>query len=98
MSHWIHPGAEAELGDAAAYDAEHASRLVAEAFLVEYERVRDLLAENQQRGPHADFGLRICHFDRFPFWILCEESEERGAQIDAVAHPRREPGYWATRL
>ena len=43
MSHWLHPAAEAELGDAAVYYAEHASLAIAEAFLAEYERVRDLL-------------------------------------------------------
>lgn len=47
MSHWIHPEAEAELGDAAVYYATHASRAIAEAFLAEYERVLELLIENQ---------------------------------------------------
>ena len=59
MTHSIHPDAEAELGDAAVYYATHASRAVAEVFLAEYERVRDLIIENQQRGPHADSGLRV---------------------------------------
>ena len=66
MSYWIHPDAEAELGDAAVYYAQHASRAVAEAFLAEFERVRDLLVENQQLGPHGDHGLRLYHFDRSP--------------------------------
>jgi hypothetical protein len=50
VTHWIHPDTEAELGDAAVYYATHASRAIAEAFLAEYERVRDLIVENQQRG------------------------------------------------
>lgn len=58
MSYSIHPDAEAELGDAAVYYATHASKMIAAAFLAEYERVRDLLVENQQRGPHGDEGLR----------------------------------------
>lgn len=53
MSYWLHPEAEAELGDAAVYYLEHASRAVALAFLAEFERVRDLLIENAQRGPHG---------------------------------------------
>ena len=57
MSYWIHPDAEAELGDAAVYYAQHASRAVAEAFLAEYERVRDLIVENQQLGPTAN---KVC--------------------------------------
>lgn len=98
MSYWIHPDAEAELGDAAVYYAKHASRLVAEAFLAEYERVRDLLVENQQRGPHGDFGMRVYHFDRFPYSVIYDENEDVGPQIYAVAHQSREPGYWAARL
>jgi plasmid stabilization system protein ParE len=58
VSHWLHPYAEAELGEAAVYHAQHASLAIAEAFLAEHERVRDLIIENPQRGPHAEGGLR----------------------------------------
>ena len=50
MTCWLHPEAEAELGDAAVYYAQHASVAVAEAFLAEFERVRDLPIENPHRG------------------------------------------------
>jgi plasmid stabilization system protein ParE len=98
VSFWIHPDAEAELGDAAVEYAQRASLLVAEAFLAEFERVRDILIENQQRGPHGDFGMRVYHLDRFPYTIIYEENLGAGPQIYAVAHQRREPGYWASRL
>jgi ParE toxin of type II toxin-antitoxin system, parDE len=77
--------------------ATHANRLIAEAFLAEYERVRDLVIENQQRGPRVEGGLRVYHFDRFPYTLVYEEDAQRGPQIYAVAHQRREPGYWADR-
>ncbi len=57
------PGA----GDAAVYYAAEASLAIAQAFLAEYERVRDLIIENQRLGPHADGDLRGFHFDRFPY-------------------------------
>lgn len=98
MSHWIHPDAEAELGDAAAYYATHASKMIALAFLDEYERVRDLLVENQQRGSHSEDGLRVYYFDRFPYTVVYEEDELYGPQIFAVAHQSREPGYWSGRI
>lgn len=98
MSYWLHPDAEAELGDAAVYYAEHASRAVAEAFLAEFERVRDLLIENQHRGPRADHGLRVYHLDRFPYTVVYEPNEQTGPQIYAVAHQHRAPGYWAGRV
>ena len=97
MTYWIHPDAEAELGDAALYYAEHASRSVAEAFLAEFERVRDLLVENQLRGPHGDLGFRVYHFDRFPYTVVYEVDEHAGPQIYAIAHQHREPGYWSAR-
>lgn len=97
MSYWLHPDAEAELGDAAAYYAAHASLSVAEAFLGEFERIRDLLVENPQRGPHAEFGLRVYHFDRFPYTVVYEPDEQAGPRILAIAHQHREPGYWRDR-
>ncbi len=97
MTRWIHPEAEVELGDAAVYYASHASPAIAEAFLAEYERVLELVIENQQRGPHADSGLRVYHFDRFPYTLIYEEDPTRGPQIYAVAHQSREPGYWSSR-
>jgi plasmid stabilization system protein ParE len=98
VSWWLHPDAEAELGDAAVYYAEHASRSVAEAFLAEFERVRDLLIESQLRGPHGEHGLRVYHFDRFPYTVVYEPSERDGPRIYAIAHQHREPGYWAERV
>lgn len=98
MSYWIHPEAETELGDAAVYYLTHASRAIAEAFLAEFERVRDLLIENPQRGPRGEHGLRVYHFDRFPYTVVYSEDAHLGPQIWAIAHQRREPDYWAERL
>lgn len=97
MSHRVHPDAETELGDAAVYYATKASISIAEAFLADYERVRDPLIENQQRGPQVDGVLRIYHFNRFPYTLVYEEHCELGPQIYAVAHQSREPGYWSSR-
>ena len=97
MSHWIHPEAETELEEAALYLAEHANPALAEAFLLEYERVVGLLVENQQRGPHSDFDLRLYHLDRFPHTVFYEEHVSLGPQIYAVAPQARSPGYWLGR-
>ena len=40
------------LGDAADYYAEHANPMIAQAFIAEFERVRDLWIENQGLWPH----------------------------------------------
>ena len=64
MSYWIHPEAETELGDAAVYYAKHAGLAISEAFLLEFERVLEILVENQGRGPYGEFGFRVYHFGR----------------------------------
>jgi toxin ParE1/3/4 len=97
MIYWIHPEAETELGEAAVFYARNASLDVAEAFLSEFERVRDLLIENQGRGPHGDFGFRVYHFNRFPYTVIYEEDPCAGPQIYAIAHQHREPRYWLGR-
>lgn len=98
MTIWIHPEAEAELADAALYYAEHANSALALAFLAEFERVRDLLQENPQRGPHAEDGLRVYHFDRFPYTAIYEVDLQGDLLILAIAHQHRAPGYWRERL
>jgi hypothetical protein len=95
---WIHPDAEAELGDAAVFYSSHASKSIALAFLAEYERVRDLIIENQWRGPLGDDGLRLYHFNRFPYTVLYEADTLQGPRIFAIAHQSREPGYWRPRI
>jgi hypothetical protein len=97
MTHWLHPEAEKELGDAAEYYLRHANRQLAEAFLAEYERMRDLVIENQYRAPLHSDEFRFCHFERFPFTLIYEANEILGPQIFAIAHQRREPGYWQER-
>lgn len=98
MSYWLHPEAETELGDAAAYYVEHASLAVGEAFLAEFERVLDLLIENPHRGPKGEYGLRLYHLDRFPYTLVYAPHDQLGPQIFAIAHQHREPGYWSPRV
>ncbi|MBA3057986.1 MAG: type II toxin-antitoxin system RelE/ParE family toxin [Gammaproteobacteria bacterium] len=98
MTYAIHPDAEAELLDAAMFYAERASKVIAAAFLDEFERVLDLIVDNQHRGAKSDDGLRVYHFDRFPYSVIYEDNEALGPQILAIAHQRREPGYWRDRM
>lgn len=97
MSYWLHPEAEAELGDAAVYYAEHANRSIAEAFLEEFERVIALLGGNQQLGTPREGGMRVYPFRRFPYSLVYRESDRSGPQVYAVAHQNREPDYWRDR-
>lgn len=97
MSYTLHPAAEDELAAAARYYTTHASRRVGEAFLSEFERVATLLAQNQRLGATTREGLRIFLFRRFPYSIIYREAAT-GPIIYSVAHQRREPGYWRSRV
>lgn len=97
MSYWLHEEAEAELGNAAVYYAEHASMNIAEAFLEEFERVAALIGTNQQLGTRKEEGMRVYPFRRFPYSLVYRENDQAGPQIYAVAHHGREPGYWQDR-
>ena len=97
MSYRLHEEAEAELGDAAVYYAEHATTKIAAAFLAEFERVIELLQLNQQLGTRKEGGVRSYPFQKFPYSLIYRENDEAGPQVFAVAHQSREPGYWQGR-
>ena len=97
MSYEFHPAAEAELSSAAKYYAKEATARVAHAFLAEFERVAELLEEHQRLGTPSRSGLRVFPFHRFPYSLVYRESNT-GPYIYAVAHQKREPGYWASRV
>lgn len=96
MSYSLHPAAEEEFTSAARYYATQASRRVGEAFITDFERAAELLQYNQQPGTSAREGLRILPLQRFPYSIIYRGSTG-GPVIYAVAHHRREPGYWRDR-
>ena len=87
MIYELHPEAEAELTSASLYYAEEASNRVALAFLAEFERVAELVEENQQLGTRSKSGLRVYPFRRFPYSIVYRETQT-GPYVYAVAHQR----------
>lgn len=97
MKYWLHPAAEAELAAAARYYAEQASLAVAQAYIQEFERVAAIIVSNQQFGAPLESGLRKYPLRRFPYTVIYRENSDSGPQIYAVAHQRREPGYWGKR-
>lgn len=97
MSYWLHPVAEADLTEAAVFYSQNASNRIAEAFLVEFERVIALLEENQRLGTLVKGGLRIHPFHRFPYSVVYRESES-GPRVYAVSHQKRRPNHWRSRL
>ncbi len=92
----FHPGAEAELIEAAAYYELQVPGL-GERFASEVRRATDLLLEQPELGARADPVLRKFVLNRFPFTLFYSVTAEV-LRIEVVAHQSRRPGYWRSRL
>ena len=92
----FHPEAIAEAEAAREWYAER-SLWAAEEFLKELERALDSLAESPNRWPLYLGQTRRIPLRRFPFFVIYRDAPDR-IEIIAIAHGRRRPGYWRTRV
>lgn len=92
MTYSLHPGAEQDIADALAFYAEQATRLVAERFLSEFERVAALLVTHPEVGTPIKQGRRSFPMRVFPYSVVYRN---RGADILIliVRHQHRKPTY-----
>ena len=96
MSYSLHPQAEQELADAAAFYEERAGAALARTFLSEFERVATLLMQNPNLGTPAEGPYRIYPLRRFPYSVVYRSANE-GLRILVVGHQHRRPSYWRGR-
>ena len=90
------PAAVNELSEAAAfYDRERPG--LGDRLVEEFERVVALLIENPELGRGIGQNLRSIVLDRFPFRVIYS-LEDFGIRIIAVAHQKRRPDFWRTRV
>ena len=66
-------------------------------FLDELDRVIERLESHPQQYPVSELGTRRIVLRRFPYIVVFREATD-GAEIIAVAHGHRRPGYWRDRL
>ena len=92
----LHPDAVEEAADAYAWYASRSEK-VAAAFLAELDRVIARIGEDPASLPFHLHGTRRCPFRRFPYQVIFRERAEV-VQVVAVAHGRRRPSYWRSRL
>ena len=91
----FHPQAVIEAREARKWYAERNAD-VAERFLRELDRaVAQMTAAPERWTPHL-FGTRQFVFRGFPY-SLVYRTRVGGVQVIAVAHAKREPGYWRQR-
>lgn len=96
------PAALAELTDTAAWYEEQRAGLASE-FLAEIDRVvaeisarPTSFAKLEDTAPALD--IRRAMLERFPFALVFMELGAGRTRIVAVAHERRQPGYWLRRM
>ena len=91
----ILPEAEAEFREAFLWYFER-SPLAADAFRTEVFDKVDSLVDDADAWPKDESGIHFRILSRFPYTV--HYGLEGGvATILAVAHQRREPGYWSPR-
>jgi toxin ParE1/3/4 len=88
--------ARAEFDDAIDRYAKHASPLIAEKFIAEFEHAMQLVVEHPQLGTPISQNARALMFRGFPYKLIYRTAPDT-LFIVAVAHQRRRPGYWGKR-
>jgi plasmid stabilization system protein ParE len=92
----LEPPASDELAEAAAYLAKD-SLQAAESFMTEFTAAAQLLMQYPRIGAVLDDDVRRLLLRKFPhqliFRVLADE-----IRIYAVAHLKRRPNYWTSRL
>ena len=89
---WVHPEAIAEARAARQWYASRSAEAT-EAFVAELDVALDRIGEAPRTWPPYLADTRRYLLRRFPFFVVFREVDDR-VQIVAVAHARRQPGYW----
>jgi plasmid stabilization system protein ParE len=90
------PEAIREIEDAFDWYLERSPR-AAEAFLHEVDRAIALIATSPQVWPFFEAGTKRYVLTKFPYSLIYREEIDR-IRIVAVAHHKRRPLYWRSRL
>ncbi|HEX6189541.1 MAG TPA: type II toxin-antitoxin system RelE/ParE family toxin [Pyrinomonadaceae bacterium] len=88
--------ANEELSEAAKFYEAHSTGLGSD-YLNEVQHAIDLVCEFPELGQAIDQRLRRVVLHRFPFSLIYSV-ETDGIVIMALAHQRRRPGYWKSRV
>jgi toxin ParE1/3/4 len=92
----FHPDARAEVEESASW-YELRKPGLGEEFLAELETTMTRICEHPERWREIETGVRGCRMRRFPF-IVAYRIRGQAAEIVAVSHYGRLPGYWKGRL
>lgn len=92
----FHPEAEDEFVEGAAY-YEARVQLLGTSFIAELESAIALLRRHPKLGAEIERPFRRLLMRKFPHSIIYAVEDSR-IWIVAVAHQKRQPGYWRSRI
>jgi hypothetical protein len=92
----LHYDAIAEARDARLWYATRSAQ-AEERFRSELEKAVEAIRESPERWPADEDGLRKARLPGFPFSLLYW-TDGRDSHVVAVAHAKRRPGYWKSRI
>jgi plasmid stabilization system protein ParE len=96
VNYWLHPEAQQDLREAAEFYREQAGAALSQSFLAEFEHGVNAILANPKVGAIFRGTRRRYLLRRFPYSIIYQISTDE-LRVNAVAHQRRRPGYWAGR-
>lgn len=92
----LHPAAEDEIEEAAAFYEKTGSPALAARFVAEFKRVSQLLLEFPGIGSPRSRGRRGFSMSMFPYTVIYRANAV-GIMVLVVKHDSRRPGYGGSR-
>jgi plasmid stabilization system protein ParE len=92
----LHPGAEKDIEEAAAFYEREASPVLAARFVAEFKRLSKLLVEHPDIGSSRARGRRGFSMSVFPYTVIYRANADE-IRVLVVKHDRKRPGYGGAR-
>ena len=92
----LHPGAERDIGQAAAFYEREGSAALAARFIAEFKKLSQLVVEHPGVGSPRSKGRRGFSMSVFPYTVIYRASTAE-IRVLVVKHDRRHPGYGGAR-
>lgn len=92
----LHPAAEQDLQEAAAFYEREGSPLVAARFVAEFKRLGALLLEHPDIGAPRPNGRRSLSMSVFPYTVIYRSTAGQ-IEILVVKHDSKKPGFGGRR-
>ena len=92
----LHPGAEQDIHEAAAFYEREGSSVLAARFVAEFKRLLNLLIEQPGIGSPRAKGKRGFSMSVFPYTVIYRAGAEE-IKVLVVKHDRKRPGYGRAR-